>query len=356
MKTIILLTLLATISVTSFSQPQLIIHGKIDLPRKSRNVRISGYKDVPINPDGTFEMKSELKYPGIAFIMTDSSSPSNIWLEEGEYTIHCREVKSERIGGQTTFFGITLLKGPVGAELYNDFKVQQMSSFGVQDQAGENQNTIKERRKNRVIEYLDSVIRTNNTSEALANMLRSSQLYIGDEVTNAFIQKLSPELRKTDDIAMLENSFKRKEKIGKEKVFENFILVDMLGKDFNLASVSGKKAVLIDFWNSSCGPCRAQHPRLKEWYKKYADKGLEIISVSIDDDKTAWLKAVKSDGIENWINVCDFKGWEADLVKNYYIPYIPFRFLLDEKKNIVLVDNMQDSWITEKDIAALLNK
>ncbi len=354
MKTMALITLLAALSITAFSQKQLIIHGKIDLSGKNRIVRISGYHDMPVNADGTFEMRTEIKHPGIAFIQTDSSAATVIWLEEGEYTIHCKEFRLEKV--KYALFSIPLLKGPADAVLYNDFQLQQFNRFGIPEQPGEDPNSVTERRKKRVVEYMDSVLRMNNTSRVIANMVRTSQFYVGDEASNAFIQKISPELRSTDEIVMLENSFKRKQKISKEKVFENFTLKNMQGKDFSLVSLSGKKAVLIDFWASSCGPCRAEHPKLKAWYKKYADSGLEIISVSLDDDKNEWLKAVKSDGMESWVNVCDFKGWEADLVKSYYIPYIPFRFLLDKNKNIVLVDNKQDSWITEKDIVTLLNK
>lgn len=354
MKTMVFITLFAAISMTAFSQKQLILHGKIDLSGKNRKVHIWGYDELPVNTDGSFELSAEIKHPGIAFIQTDSSAATVLWLEPGEYTIHCKEIKMEKI--KQPIFSISLLKGPADAVLYNDFQLQLLNQFGISGQPGEDQGSAREQRKKRVAEYMDSVIRLNNASPVLAHMVRSSQFYVGDELSEAFVQKLSPALRSTDEIVILENSFKRKQKISKEKVFENFILRNLQGKDFSLASLSGKKAVLIDFWASSCGPCRAGHPKLKEWYQKYADKGLEIVSVSIDDDKIAWQNAVKADGIENWVNVCDFKGWKADLIRNYYIPYIPFRFLLDEKKNIVLVENMQDSWITEKDIAALLSK
>jgi thiol-disulfide isomerase/thioredoxin len=226
----------------------------------------------------------------------------------------------------------------------------------MQIQPGEDQNSLRERRKNHVTEYMDSILNTNHASLVIGNIVRSTQFYVGDSITAVFIQKLTPELRNSSEIALLEKGFKRKEKISREKAFENFSMKDANGKTFTLSSLAGKKAILVDMWASSCGPCRAEHPLLKKWYQKYADKGLEIVSVSIDDDKGQWLNAMKDDGIQQWINVCDTSSWESDLVKHYYIPYIPFRFLLDGNRNIILVDNKQDSWIREKDIADLLNK
>ena len=354
MKTITLSILLIMFSTISIAQKQIIIHGRIDLPVKSKHIRITGYGDVPIQPDGTFEMKSEAKSPDISLIMTDSSSASAIWMQPGEYFIHCREILSP--SSNKPLFRTPVLKGPADAELYNSFQNQLYDGFGMQIQPGEDQNSLRERRKNHVTEYMDSILNTNHASLVIGNIVRSTQFYVGDSITAVFIQKLTPELRNSSEIALLEKGFKRKEKISREKAFENFSMKDANGKTFTLSSLAGKKAILVDMWASSCGPCRAEHPLLKKWYQKYADKGLEIVSVSIDDDKGQWLKAMKDDGIQQWINVCDTSSWESDLVKHYYIPYIPFRFLLDGNRNIILVDNKQDSWIREKDIANLLQK
>ena len=96
MKTMVLITLFAAISMTVFSQNQLVIHGKIDLSGKNRKVHILGYSEMPVNTDGSFELSTDIKHPGIAFIQTDSSAAAVVWLEPGEYTIQCKEVKSEK--------------------------------------------------------------------------------------------------------------------------------------------------------------------------------------------------------------------------------------------------------------------
>ncbi|MBN9380372.1 MAG: redoxin family protein [Chitinophagaceae bacterium] len=347
-----LTTLLSVIALASFAQKKFVIHGKIDLLTKSKNVRLSGYDPVPIKSDGTFEITGERNEPNIALILTDSSAASAIWLAPGEYTINCKEITLPDYKG--VLFRTPFLHGPANAELFNNFNELQYSGYGTAGQKEKDPTSTGARIKERAIKYMDSVLKVNNSSPVLPNMIRSVQPFIGDEATKMLIQKLAPGLRDNGEIAILEQNFKRKEKIKKEKVFENFTLKDLGDSDFSLSALSGKKVILIDFWASNCGPCRAAHPRLKEWYAKYAAKGLEIISISIDDDKANWLKAVHDDGIDSWINVCDPNGFKASLIQDYYIPFIPFRFLLDENKNIVLVNNGQESWITEKDIVSIL--
>src|SRR5687767_5098362 len=64
------------------------------------------------------------------------------------------------------------------------------------------------------------------------------------------------------------------------------------GSDVDLKSLRGK-IVLIDFWATWCGPCMAEAGHMIETNKKYSDKGLQIIGISLDQNKSALEKAVK---------------------------------------------------------------
>ncbi|MBO9729990.1 MAG: TlpA family protein disulfide reductase [Chitinophaga sp.] len=108
------------------------------------------------------------------------------------------------------------------------------------------------------------------------------------------------------------------------------------GKPVKLSDYRGKY-VLLDFWASWCGPCRAENPNVLDNYEKYHSKGLEILGVSLDDKKDAWLKAIKDDGLE-WAHVSDLKGWKNAVAKEYNINAVPSNFLLDKEGKIIAKD------------------
>jgi len=110
-------------------------------------------------------------------------------------------------------------------------------------------------------------------------------------------------------------------------------LPDKDGKNTNLSSLRGKY-VLIDFWASWCRPCREESPNMVKLYKDFKRKGFEIYGVSLDEDKEAWLTAIKKDKLE-WTQVSDLKGWASEAGKTYNVEGIPFTVLLDKEGKVV---------------------
>ena len=100
------------------------------------------------------------------------------------------------------------------------------------------------------------------------------------------------------------------------------------GKIFKISDFLGKY-LLIDFWASWCGPCRAENPNLVEAYKKYHEDGFEILGISLDDAarKEAWIKAINEDKLP-WPQISDLGGWDSIAAKLYGINSIPDNFLL----------------------------
>jgi thiol-disulfide isomerase/thioredoxin len=121
----------------------------------------------------------------------------------------------------------------------------------------------------------------------------------------------------------------------------DFIKNDMNGNPFKLSSLKGKY-VLVDFWGSWCGPCRASHPHLKQVYNKYKDKGFEILGIAsekvndLNTAKESWKKAVETDGI-TWMQVInnDNKGAQHDVTRLYGIEGYPTKLLLDKEGKIL---------------------
>lgn len=118
---------------------------------------------------------------------------------------------------------------------------------------------------------------------------------------------------------------------GKEA--PNFSLPQPEGGDLSLKDLRGKY-VLIDFWASWCGPCREENPNLVKTYESYKDRNFEILGVSLDNEKNAWLSAIEKDGLP-WPQVSDLKGWKSEAAMTYKIESIPYTILLDPEGKII---------------------
>jgi thiol-disulfide isomerase/thioredoxin len=111
-------------------------------------------------------------------------------------------------------------------------------------------------------------------------------------------------------------------------------LTNTSGGISKLSSLRGK-VVLIDFWASWCQPCRAENPNVVKVYQAYRNKGFEVFSVSLDEDKTKWTDAIRKDGLL-WNNhVSDLAGWKSSVVPLYQIQSIPFPVLINQEGKII---------------------
>jgi thiol-disulfide isomerase/thioredoxin len=117
------------------------------------------------------------------------------------------------------------------------------------------------------------------------------------------------------------------------------------GKEIALSSLRGK-IVMIDFWASWCGPCRKENPNVRNIYAKYHSKGFEVYSVSLDDNKAAWTKAIADDQLP-WTHVSELKKWQSAVVPLYDIKGIPMTILLDKEGKIV-AKNLRGEQLAEK--------
>jgi thiol-disulfide isomerase/thioredoxin len=126
----------------------------------------------------------------------------------------------------------------------------------------------------------------------------------------------------------------------------DIVLNDPDGKTLKLSDLKGK-VVLIDFWASWCGPCRAENPNVVNTYKKYKDKGFTIYSVSLDNNAQNWRAAIQKDGLEWEWHVSDLLGWRSAGAALYAVQSIPAAFLIDREGKIV-AKNLRGAALEQK--------
>ena len=135
------------------------------------------------------------------------------------------------------------------------------------------------------------------------------------------------------------------ELIGKR--FVDLREADPNGKYHRLSKYVGKgKWVLVDFWASWCGPCRREMPNVVAAYNKYHDKGFEIVGLSFDVNKDAWVKAIESWDMP-WIHLSDLKGWQSEAGRIYGINGIPDNILINPD-GIIVARNLRGSELEER--------
>jgi len=134
---------------------------------------------------------------------------------------------------------------------------------------------------------------------------------------------------------------KEKNRIG--NVAPEFKALDIHGQTLSLSQFKNNSIVLLDFWASWCVPCREEIKFLKVLYEKYHSQGLEIVGISQDRDKEAWLSAIKQDGIDIWHHIHIAEKYEQgpdyytndDVITNYFVQGIPVTMLIDQDGRIV---------------------
>lgn len=131
---------------------------------------------------------------------------------------------------------------------------------------------------------------------------------------------------------------------------------DPSGEVRKLSDLKGK-LVLIDFWASWCRPCRMENPNVVKTYKTYNDKlfkngrGFEVFSVSLDQNKNSWVKAIKDDGLLWENHVSDLQYWRSEGARIYNVNSIPATFLIDGE-GVIIAKNLRGGAL-EKTLASL---
>lgn len=155
--------------------------------------------------------------------------------------------------------------------------------------------------------------------------------------TSAELDEMEASVRDMPDAsrrAQVNGAIANSRKFTRESMFTDFAVLDTLGAERKLSEFANKgKYVMVDFWASWCGPCRAAIPHVRELHGKYGDS-LEILAVSLDSAEKPWRKAMNEEKMD-WTQLWADKERVSAVQEAYQIHGIPFMLLIDPQGRIV---------------------
>ncbi|MGL5683272.1 MAG: TlpA family protein disulfide reductase [Marinifilaceae bacterium] len=332
------------------------ITGKVQFPDNKYNMAIvkrNGFDKVvldscKVNEDGTYKLQFEVKEPGVYLLDCQKWQNVNFWGEDEDLVINFRGQDTAKIKIKNPPY-VAIQGGPKN-ELMN---LNNWDGYrGYQLMIGVSQGVYR-------IPGLDADLKQ-ETSMAFYDMLsKESSARIEYLVENyghlTSVLALVPRIKNNEalvnkTLAKLEENHPNyapvaalKAQMAEDKAIKERLAVGKTAPEFSYATPDKDqkigpqdykgKYLVLDFWASWCGPCRAEIPHLKELYEEYGDKDVAFLSVSIDKKESDWLKALKEEAMP-WKQIqADNAG--KDVMKSYQFSGIPHIVVLDKEGNIV---------------------
>lgn len=333
----------------------------------------SSLLDSAVLRNGTFVIKGKVNGPQMCMLMVDHSGGGDhnpqtaedrrlIYIENGSINISAK-VKLED--------GV-ITGSPVNAEhdRYKQFLApfeEQMNSLNKdfaastpdqqRDTAFMNalrarfDKALKDKR-----ELMKQFIAANPNSFFSVEALKELAVHLNMNlaILEPLYKSLSPELQNSIAGKEFAASMERERRLAIGSPAPDFTQNDVQNKPVKLSDFRGKY-VLLDFWASWCGPCRAENPYVVAAYNQFRDKNFTVLSVSLDQPgkKEAWLAAIKKDGLEAWTHVSDLKYWSNEVAILYGVRGVPTNFLIDPSGKII-ARNLRGDKLQEQ-LAAVIN-
>lgn len=325
------------------------INGKIegDFSGKVYLSAVDGFTPVKVDSTiakkGKFTFKGGVKTPDLYFIsLEDKKGQMMLFLENSKLEV---ALKADSVSkGQVKGSGVhdEYVKYNEGEKQFtvpmNEMSKVLRAMYKDKDANKEElEKRIAEYRivNNADIAYIKNYVTSNPKSVITPFILQSKySLYRFTEL-DSIVNGLDKSVLNTNGAKYISNYISTIKKTAVGQPFTDFAFPDSTGKVVSLSSVvKQNKYVMLDFWASWCGPCRAEMPEVKRIYAAYKPKGFEIFAVSLDEKMEPWKKAMREFDMQ-WPSVSDLKGWSCAAGKMYAVTGVPYNVLIDQQGKIV---------------------
>jgi peroxiredoxin len=209
---------------------------------------------------------------------------------------------------------------------------EKKKSKEFQDETEKRYNAITKE----IQEIESAFIRDNPNSYVSLDIIKNTGGSIPNvEVLDSLFKSLTETIRNSSAGKELSERIDKLKLVAVGAIAPDFTQMTPENQPVKLSDFKGKY-VLIDFWASWCGPCRAENPNVVKVYNQYKDNGFTVLGISLDNEKgrDAWLKAINKDQL-TWTQVSDLKGWYNEVAALYSVKAVPQNFLIDPNGKII---------------------
>ena len=334
--------------------------------KRNENGKTTTATDTAIAQNGKFQFKGDVLAPEMRFITIDGINGQVFFVLEPEnikLKIYKDSIQKSKVSGgfnnevfskyRSGFVAITTkldkLREEYAAAAQNPKVVKDLQKRNVE---------LREELKNYGFNFLKEHPNSDFSLMLLDGL--TSQPKFDTKSAKEVLALMNDELlNKSTNILTLQNIQSKinqtttNKKLAVGDIAPDFTAPNPDGTALTMSKIKGK-VTIIDFWASWCKPCRVENPTYVRLYEKYHNKGLEIISFSLDreNQKQRWVDAIAKDKL-TWYNVSNLKFWNDPVAKLYNVSSIPATFIIDEQ-GVIIAERLRGSAL-ERKIAELLD-